>query len=162
MQKLREKRDHLNVHGRNMETESPACQIASQQVGKIDVGRRIAYSPGRSCFALELRIHSSLTIYIGRNKMLPSCKLATMILGIILSRHRKREMMDISVHNWIWLVGSEGMGVDETTLIEIVEPSSFGASGGRLLVHLSNSQNTACPGQTRASTHSSNVPVEEP
>ena len=35
--------------------------------------------------------------------------------------------------------GSEGMGTDDTTLTERVEPSSFVAAGDRLLVHLNSS-----------------------
>ena len=53
------------------------------------------------------------------------------------------------------------MGTDDTTLIGRVELSSFGAADDRLLIHLSNSKITACPG-TRTATQSSNVLAEEP
>ena len=52
---------------------------------------------------------------------------------------------------------SGGMGTDETTLTERLEPNSFGAGGDRLLVHLSSSKVTARPGNTRAATQSSGV-----
>ena len=58
--------------------------------------------------------------------------------------------------------GNGRVGIDETTLIERVEPSFFGAAGDRLLVHLSSSRFTACPADTRTPPQSSNVPVEEP
>ena len=51
---------------------------------------------------------------------------------------------------------SGGMGTDDTTLIEVVEPSSYAAAGDRLLVHLNISYSTACRGDIRASTKSSN------
>ena len=57
--------------------------------------------------------------------------------------------------------GSGGLGTDDTTLIERVEPSTFGAAGHRLPVHLSSSEITACPADTGTSTQRSNVPVEE-
>ena len=58
--------------------------------------------------------------------------------------------------------GRVGMGTHDTTLIGRVEPSSFGAVGDRLLVHLTSSKNTACLGDTPTATQSSNVLVEEP
>ena len=58
--------------------------------------------------------------------------------------------------------GRGGMGTDDTTLIERVEPSSFVAAADRLLVHLNSSYSTACAGDTWTSTQSFNVPVEEP
>ena len=33
-------------------------------------------------------------------------------------------------------IGGGGLGTDDTTMIEGVDPSSFAASGDRLLVHL--------------------------
>ena len=54
------------------------------------------------------------------------------------------------------------MAAADTTLIERVEPSSFAAAGDRLHVHLSNSKITACFGDTRTATQSSNVLAEEP
>ena len=44
--------------------------------------------------------------------------------------------------------GGGGLGTDDTTLIEVVEPTSSVASGDRLLVHLSCSRISACPGDT--------------
>ena len=44
------------------------------------------------------------------------------------------------------------MGTDDTTLIDMVEPSSFVAVGDRLPVHLKSSYSTACPGDTRTNT----------
>ena len=54
------------------------------------------------------------------------------------------------------------MGAGETTLVERVETSSFVAASERLPVHLSSSTITACPGETRTTTKSSNVLVQEP
>ena len=51
------------------------------------------------------------------------------------------------------LPSSGGMGTDDTTLSEVVEPSSFDAAGDRLLVHLNCSYSTACGGaRTRGET----------
>ena len=58
--------------------------------------------------------------------------------------------------------GSAGLGTDGNTLTEVAEPNYFGAAGDRLLVHLSSSKITACPGDTRTTTNSFNVLVEEP
>ena len=44
------------------------------------------------------------------------------------------------------LPSSGGLGTDDTTLSEVVEPSSFDAAGDRLLVHLNCSYSTACGG----------------
>ena len=46
--------------------------------------------------------------------------------------------------------GRGGMGTDDTTLIERVEPNSYVAASGRLLVHINSSYCTACPGDTLA------------
>ena len=56
---------------------------------------------------------------------------------------------------------SGGTGTDDTTFIEVVEPSSFAAAGDRLLLHLNISYSTACPGDIQATTKSSNFLVEE-
>ena len=53
---------------------------------------------------------------------------------------------------------SGGMGTEDTTMIERVEPTSFAAAGDRLLVHLS----AACPGDPQATPESCAVLVEEP
>ena len=45
--------------------------------------------------------------------------------------------------------GSGTVGIDDTTLIERVEPSSFGAEGDRLFVHVSSPKISACLGDTR-------------
>ena len=58
--------------------------------------------------------------------------------------------------------GSGGLGIDGTTFIEVVEPSSFVAVGDRLLVHLNSSHSVACFGDTQTYTNSSCVPLEEP
>ena len=42
--------------------------------------------------------------------------------------------------------GSGTVGIDDTALIERVEPSSFGAEGDRMLVHVSSPKISACPG----------------
>ena len=47
--------------------------------------------------------------------------------------------------------GSEGLGTDDTTLIEGVEPRSFAAAGDRLPVHLDSSA-SACPEDSRGDT----------
>ena len=55
--------------------------------------------------------------------------------------------------NWSgfkWKIIRLDLGTDDTTWTEVVEPSSFVAAGGRLLVHLINSYSTACPGDTQA------------
>ena len=58
--------------------------------------------------------------------------------------------------------GCRRVNTDDTTLTERVEPSSFGAAGDRLLVHLSISKITACPGDTRINTKRFDVLAEEP
>ena len=40
------------------------------------------------------------------------------------------------------------VGIDDTALMERVEPSSFGAEGDRLLVHVSSPKISACLGDT--------------
>ena len=55
--------------------------------------------------------------------------------------------------------GSGRVDTDVTTLIEGVEPSSFGAAGDRLSFRLYRSCSTACRGDTQTATKSSNVPV---
>ena len=45
-----------------------------------------------------------------------------------------------------------GTGIDDTTLIDRVEPSSFVEAGDRLLVQISSSRITACLGDTWTST----------
>ena len=79
--------------------------------------------------------------------------------------HSMREMKDTSLMSWSGCTWKEiclhllpqAVGADDTTLIERVEPTSFGAAGGRLLVPLTSSKNTARPGNTWTSTQSSNV-----
>ena len=58
--------------------------------------------------------------------------------------------------------GCGRVGTDHTTSMERVAPSSLGAAGDRLPVHLSSSKNTACLADTRTPAQSSDVPVEEP
>ena len=70
-----------------------------------------------------------------------------------------REMKDISqALEWMHVeenqLGSAataggGLGTDDTTVIEVVQPSLLVAAGDRLLVHLSSSKSTACPGDTQ-------------
>ena len=59
IRQLRQERDHLNVHGRNLEIETPACQSAVRSVeahvvqipqlrGMLEVERKIDYFTGRS------------------------------------------------------------------------------------------------------------------
>ena len=89
-------------------------------------------------------------------------------IGIILSPFSMREMKDISQEvEWMQMepnqpgsaaTGSGGVGANDTTLIEIVEPSSFDSAVDRLLVHLSSSKIIACPGDTTTGTQSCNVP----
>ena len=47
------------------------------------------------------------------------------------------------------------MGTVDTTLMERVGPSSSGAEGDRLPVHLNSSYSAACLGDTEATTKSS-------
>ena len=56
--------------------------------------------------------------------------------------------------------GSVGVGTDDTTFIDVVEPSSFVAAGGCLLVHLNCSFSTACPGDTQRTAEFFDVLVE--
>ena len=58
--------------------------------------------------------------------------------------------------------GGGRVGIDDTSLIERGESSSFVAAGDRLLVHFSSSRITACLGDARGTPHSSHVPVEKP
>ena len=83
-----------------------------------------------------------------------------------------RETKDISVKNWSggrWQMCSldllpqvVGRGTEDTTFLEVVESSSFGAAGEPLLVHLKGSTTAACLGEIRTATTSCSVPVEEP
>ena len=99
--------------------------------------------------------------------------LVAMNFGIILIPHCMREMKDISLKNWSgckWKTLSlnllpqevEEWGTDDTTLIQRVEPSSFGAAGDRLPVHLSSLKIAACLGDARTSTQSSYILLEVP
>ena len=45
--------------------------------------------------------------------------------------------------------GSGGLGTDDTTSINVVEPSPFVAAGDRFLLHLNSSFSTACRGVTQ-------------
>ena len=78
-------------------------------------------------------------------------RLDAMNLGIFLYPHSMREMKDTSVKGWsgcTWkkmspestATGGGGVGTDETTLTERVEPTSFAAAGDRLPVRLSSSK----------------------
>ena len=55
-----------------------------------------------------------------------------------------------------------GVGTDDTTLIEVVEPSSFEALGDRLPFHLTSSCSAACFVDTQTTAKSFNVLAEEP
>ena len=108
IQQLRQERDHLNVHDRNLEIETPTCQSAVRTVevqvvqiiqlrGMLEVERKIRLLYKQKFFALDLEIYRSLKLWTGRKKSLPSCKLAAMNFGIILSPYNMREMDDISL-----------------------------------------------------------------
>ena len=58
--------------------------------------------------------------------------------------------------------GSGGIGTQDTTLIERVEPSSVVAAGDRLPDHLDSSCSSACLGDTQTAIQSKKVPLEEP
>ena len=58
--------------------------------------------------------------------------------------------------------GSGGIGTQDTTLIERVEPSSVVAAGDRLPDYLNSSYSSACPGDTQTATERNKVPLEEP
>ena len=90
-----------------------------------------------------------------------------------MGQHSIREMNDICLKDWsgcnwkkvgldLLLRVVEELGTDDTTLFEVVEPSSFVPAGDRLLVHLNSSYASGCPGDTRTATKSSDGPVEEP
>ena len=100
--------------------------------------------------------------------VLSDCKLAATTLGIILSRHSKREMKYVIRKSWSGCTWKKtesesadtGGGIgDETLLIEGVGPCSL-TMGDRLPLHLLNvSFSTARPGDPQA-RNSSNVSVE--
>ena len=58
--------------------------------------------------------------------------------------------------------GSGSVGTENTTLIAIVEPSSFRAAGDCLPVHFCGSKIVCCPESIQTSTQNSNVHVEKP
>ena len=113
-------------------------------------------------FALDLKIFSSLKIWIGLKKRLPSCKLAATNDGVILSAPSIREMKHISEElEWMQMEekqtvsaakGTGGLDTDDETQLERMEPSSIAAAGDRLLVRLNSSYSAACPGDTRTAT----------
>ena len=95
--------DQLNVHGRNLGTETLACQSAVYSLevaqnlqlrGMIEVERQnIEYSTGRSYSLWSSKsTDGSVHMLISRKKRLPSCKLAAISFGIVPSPRRMREM----------------------------------------------------------------------
>ena len=88
-----------------------------------------------------------------------------------LPQHTREEVLPSPELQWMHIeedqpeslaTGSGGLGTDDTSLIERAVPSSSVAAGAHLLVHLTSSYSTACPGDIRAATKSSKVLVEEP
>ena len=134
-------KDHM-IRGRHMETETLACQSAVRSL-EAQTARKSKDKNRLLCkqkfFALNQKICSSLKCWKGRKKRLPICKLAAMNFGVLLSPHSMREMKDISLElEWMQMeenqpgsatTDSGALDGDDTTLIERVEPSSFGCSG---------------------------------
>ena len=90
---------------------------------------------------------------------LPSCKLAEKIWRtpepIQYTRDegylsQELEWMERNQHGSD-ATGSGGIGTQDTTLIERVEPSSVVAAGDRLPDYLNSSYSSACPGDTQDS-----------
>ena len=155
IQPLRQERDHLNVHGRNLETETLACQSAVRfldtQAAQIPQLRGNPTRITSACKVVDVIFSTSniplnFGIYatcawirkstthsaIGQVK-----RRALQWILIFLSPRRVREMKDTSLKNWSgcnWNNISQillpqvcgSVGTDDTTCIERVEPSSFG------------------------------------
>ena len=87
-------------------------------------------------------------------------EIAASNFGITLSPHSTRGMKDLS-QELEWMQLEEHQLGSAATEWRNGEPRSFFAAGDRLLVHLSSSKITACPEDTRTSSQSCNVRVEE-
>ena len=118
--------------------------------------------------SLESRelIYRSLKVWTGLEKRLLSYTLHVMNFGVNLSHTSPltRTRVDACGKNQpeSAATGTGGMGTDDTSLINGVEPNSFVAAGDRLHVHLHSSCNAACPGEIWATTKSSFALLEEP
>ena len=109
-------------------------------------------------FAFETNIYSSLKVWLGLKKTLPTCELAALNVGIILSPQNMREMIYTSVKSWSgcrWKKPSLDLlthAVDERVLMT---PCHLKGAGDSLLVHLNSYYSTARLGDTRSSAQSS-------
>ena len=105
IRQLCQERDHLNFHGRNLERETLACPSAVRflepqvahippLIGMFEVKRKRRLLFRQKIFALDQKIYRSLIIWMGQEKMLPSCNLAALGFCIFLNPHSMREMKD--------------------------------------------------------------------
>ena len=107
---------------------------------------KIEYVAGR----LEIRKSKDLSTFGQVTRSSPKvARSLHLILGIFLSHHSMRETWYNMSPELEWMrmeetqigsaaAGCGGLGPDDTTMIEVVEPSSFEAAGHRLLVHLNS------------------------
>ena len=161
----------VTVHSRILETEKLACESAVRsleaQVAQIPQFRRVIDVERQKklhmqkFFAMEPTTYSSLNIWIGPKKMLPSCKLAAICFSIHLRppQHARNEAYIFRELEWMQMeenqpgsaaTSSGVFGTTDTTLIEQVEPSSLVAAWDRLSVCPPHT--AACPGDTQTST----------
>ena len=170
---LRHEREHVTVHSRNLETETPACQRAvrclESQIaqiphlkGMINVEGQKSNTPWTEVIHFETG-----TLQFSQKLDRSKAKVAQLQARCCtdfwhhLEPTQLREMSYLSqklerIHtkerqhqHGSAATGGGGLGADDTTLIQRVEPSLSDAVGGRLPSHLSSSTITACPGDTR-------------
>ena len=161
MKQLRHDRVILIVRSRNLETETLRCQSTIRPLEApdaqvlrltrmLDVKRQKSNTPQADVLLVRAEIHRSLKVWLSLRVRLRVYEIAASNFGITLSPHSTRGMKDLS-QELEWMQLEEHQLGSAATEWNNREPSSFFAAGDRLLVHLSSSQITACPEDTRTS-----------